>query len=107
MSYLTQRRKTGSWDSSIRKWDVSTNRFIAELLGHHDPVYCLAAVGGVLLSGSRDCCVRAWRTDTCECIRTYEGHTAVVSSVLAGTLSLSLTHTHTRIHTHAHMDTCG
>ena len=74
---------SGSWDSSIRKWDISTNRFIAELLGHHDPLYCLCAVGGVLLSGSRDCTVRAWRTDTCECIRVYEGHTAVVSSLIA------------------------
>ena len=73
----------GAWDSSIRKWDISTNRFIAELLGHQDPIYCLAAVGEVLLSGSRDCCVRAWHTDTCECLRVYEGHTAVVSSIVA------------------------
>ena len=73
---------SGAWDSSIRKWDISTNRFIAELLGHHDPLYCLAAVGGVLLSGSRDCSVRAWRTDTCECIRVFEGHAAVVSSLV-------------------------
>jgi WD40 repeat protein len=74
---------SGAWDSSIRKWDISTNRFIAELLGHQDPIYCLAAVGEVLLSGSRDCCVRAWHTDTCECLRVYEGHTAVVSSIVA------------------------
>jgi WD40 repeat protein len=49
---------SGSWDSSIRKWDMSTNRCITELLDHHDTVYTLVQVGGVLLSGSRDCCVK-------------------------------------------------
>lgn len=50
---------SGSWDRSIRKWDISALRFIAEISGHTDPVYCLTSFGGVLFSGSRDCSVSA------------------------------------------------
>ncbi len=58
-----------SWDNSIRKWDVSASKCIIEFRGHQDPVCCLAAAGEVLLSGSRDCSIRAWRVDTAECIK--------------------------------------
>jgi WD40 repeat protein len=73
---------SGSWDRTIRKWDITALRFITEITGHSDPVYCLTSCGGVLFSGSRDCTVRGWSVESNDCVRVYEGHKAAVSAVV-------------------------
>jgi WD40 repeat protein len=51
-----------SLDHSICIWDVATQQFVTELLGHDGPVTCLAysADGRLLASGSDDHTLRLW-----------------------------------------------
>ncbi len=50
------------------------NKLIGTLSGHRSTVYCLHFAGGCLYSGSSDCSVREWNTETLECSRELHVH---------------------------------
>ena len=54
----------GSYDSTIRIWNIETHEEIATLEGHTDFVLCLAFHKNKLFSGSFDETIRIWNTDT-------------------------------------------
>ncbi|XP_033468096.2 F-box and WD repeat domain containing protein 10B [Epinephelus lanceolatus] len=55
---------TASCDSSIRCWDVKTERCVMVLYGHSGTVNCLDDHGDRLVSGARDCSVKVWSLHT-------------------------------------------
>ena len=56
---------SGSWDHSVRLWDVDAGTCTAVLRGHTDVLRCLTNLGGGwLLSGSEDNSIRVWNTAT-------------------------------------------
>jgi Tol biopolymer transport system component len=67
---------SGSWDKTIRLWDISTGKEIRSLQGHHDRVNALAfsPEGKVLASASFDETVRLWDSATGKQVRTLQGH---------------------------------
>lgn len=55
---------TGSYDHTIRVWDMTNHTEIACLLGHTNWVFCLSVTGNTLYSGGADKTIRVWNLDT-------------------------------------------
>jgi WD40 repeat protein/tRNA A-37 threonylcarbamoyl transferase component Bud32 len=74
---------SGSWDNTIKLWDVNTGREIRTLTGHTNWVnsVALSPDGKFLASGSADCTIKLWQVHTGIEIQTLTGHSDPVSSV--------------------------
>lgn len=77
---------SGSYDNTVRVWDIETGRMLHLMEGHTQKVYSVVidAERNRCMSGSMDSSVRIWDLGTGECIKKLEGHT-----VLVGLLGLS------------------
>lgn len=77
---------SGSYDCSVRIWQISSGRCLHRLNGHSQKVYSvvLDMKQNRCISGSMDCKVKIWDITTGSCTYTLEGHTSLV-----GLLSLS------------------
>ncbi len=77
---------SGSFDETLRLWEVSSARCIRTFEGHMDYVLSVSFSpdGQFALSGSR-CndtkALRLWEVASGKCLRTFEGHTGAVKSV--------------------------
>jgi F-box and WD-40 domain protein MET30 len=67
---------TGSYDSTIRIWDLENMTTIKVLTGHTRGVTALQFDSGKIISASLDCTLRIWnyRLDTPECVSILRGH---------------------------------
>ena len=74
---------SGSWDNTLKLWEVATGTEIRTFRGHSDYVYSVAfsADGRYALSGSRDNTLKLWEVATGTEIRTLRGHSSIVYSV--------------------------
>jgi len=69
---------TGSWDHSIKLWDIEKNDCIRTFLGHSDLVFDVKKVGDKLLaSASKDQYVKVFHTETGDCLHDYFHPTSV------------------------------
>lgn len=66
---------TGSYDSTIKIWDIGTGEEIRTLHGHTSGIRALQFDHMKLISGSLDRTLKVWNWRTGECISTYQGHT--------------------------------
>jgi len=75
---------SGSWDNTIKLWDVNTGKEIRTLIGHANWVNSVAFSpdGKFLASGSADCTIKLWQVHTGIEIQTIRGHSDSVSSVV-------------------------
>ncbi len=76
-------RHSGSWDKTIRVWDMSTLQCVHTLEGHTEAVLALAVGSGQLVSGSYDTSVRFWDLNTFRCVRKCDGHEDAVRVLAA------------------------
>ncbi|WP_392530274.1 protein kinase [Nostoc sp. C117] len=74
---------SGSWDNTIKLWDINTGKEIRTLIGHTNWVNSVAFSpdGKLLASGSADCTIKLWQVNTGIEIQTFTGHSDSVSSV--------------------------
>lgn len=74
---------SGSYDKTIKLWNVGTGREIYTFQGHSDSVYSVAFSpdGKILASGSRDKTIKLWDVTTGREIYTLQGHSDWVRSV--------------------------
>lgn len=72
---------TGSFDKTVRVWDLETGKEIRQLLGHSRCVRALQFDDAKLVTGAMDNTLKIWNYHTGQCIRTLEGHTGGVLSL--------------------------
>ncbi|KAL8885291.1 MAG: hypothetical protein Q9215_006840 [Flavoplaca cf. flavocitrina] len=69
---------TGSYDATIKIWDLETCEEIRTLKGHESGIRCLQFDDTKLISGSIDRTIKVWNWHTGDCLSTYTGHTGGV-----------------------------
>lgn len=65
---------TGSYDASIKIWDIETGALITTLTGHTSGVRCLQFDTTTLMSGSLDGTLRVWNWRTGVCSKVLNAH---------------------------------
>ncbi|KAI1436505.1 WD40 repeat-like protein [Xylaria sp. CBS 124048] len=71
---------SGSYDSTVRVWRISTGETVHVLQGHIQKVYSvvLDVERNRCISGSMDSSIKIWDLETGSCLHTLEGHTLLV-----------------------------
>jgi len=72
---------TGSYDATIRIWDIESCQEVRKLVGHTSGIRCLQFDDTKLMSGSLDNTIKVWNWRTGECLRTFAAHTGGVVSL--------------------------
>lgn len=72
---------TGSYDATIKIWNIETGKEVRTLRGHTMGIRCLQFDDTKLISGSLDKTLRIWNWRTGECLSTYNGHADGVISL--------------------------
>ena len=74
---------TGSYDHTLRLWNVADCECMATLEGHEDEITCAAfdSHGRMLCSGSADQSLKLWRVMDGRSMRAYKGLSATATSV--------------------------
>ncbi|KAL8292027.1 hypothetical protein RQP46_001493 [Phenoliferia psychrophenolica] len=65
---------TGSWDRSVRIWNLESGKEVGVLRGHTRGVRALQFDAVKLVTGSMDSTLKIWNWRTGECMRTLRGH---------------------------------
>jgi F-box/WD-40 domain protein MET30 len=69
---------TGSYDSTIKIWNMDSEECIQTLRGHTSGIRAIQFDENKLISGSLDQTLKVWNWRTGECLSTYRGHTGGV-----------------------------
>ncbi|KAL9087553.1 MAG: hypothetical protein Q9159_003569 [Coniocarpon cinnabarinum] len=69
---------TGSYDGTIKVWNIDSGQELHTLRGHTDGIRCLGFQGNKLASGSLDRTIKMWDLETGGELYTLPGHTAGV-----------------------------
>ncbi len=74
---------TGSWDNTMKLWDVKTGKLIRTFIGHQFAVFGVdfSPDGKYLISSSKDNTIKLWNVKTGGLLRTFYGHKSWVYSV--------------------------
>lgn len=66
---------SGSYDATVKVWDIHTGEELRTLKGHTSGIRCLQFdESGKLMTGSLDSTIRLWNWRTGESLRTFEAH---------------------------------
>ncbi|KAF2464254.1 sulfur metabolite repression control protein-like protein SconB [Lindgomyces ingoldianus] len=66
---------TGSYDATVKIWDLETGKEIRTLVGHTQGIRCLHFNEVKLITGSLDNTIKIWNWRTGECVKTLRAHT--------------------------------
>lgn len=73
---------SGSFDNSIKVWDISSGECVKTLLGHSNWIFCIEILTSSLIaSGSSDKNVHIWDIVSGKCVRILQGHLGSVYSI--------------------------
>ncbi|XP_007943775.1 CMT1A duplicated region transcript 1 protein [Orycteropus afer afer] len=80
---------SGSYDLSIRYWDLKTGICIRIFNGHQGTITCMDLHKNRLASGARDCQVKVWDIDTGKCLRTFKHKDPILATRISDTYIVS------------------
>ncbi|MCF2148138.1 WD40 repeat domain-containing protein [Desmonostoc muscorum LEGE 12446] len=74
---------SGSWDQTIKIWQLETGELLHTLKGHRDRVYAIALSPDeqIIASGSADQTIKLWHLQTGELLGTFTGHGNIVTAL--------------------------
>ena len=72
---------SGSRDTTLRVWDLTTGACTNVLMGHQASVRCLEIHGDLVVSGSYDTTAKIWSVSTGQCLRTLSGHFSQIYAI--------------------------
>ena len=74
---------SGSYDNTLRVWDLASGECLHTLEGHKKPVHAVAVSpdGRQVVSGSEDHTLRVWDLASGECLHTLKGHTDSIFAI--------------------------
>ncbi|MGH7495062.1 MAG: WD40 repeat domain-containing protein, partial [bacterium] len=74
---------SGSYDQSVRLWEVKSGKLLRSLKGHQNTVWSVqfSPDGEKLASGSSDNSVRLWEVKSGKCLQVLEGHLGPVYTI--------------------------
>jgi WD40 repeat protein len=90
---------SGSWDKTLRIWDINTGQCLNILTGHTDRVRSVCTLieakgENKMISCGDDKTIRVWDLNTLECLRILTGHTSSVCSsgtrIISGSMDKTL-----------------
>ncbi len=75
---------SGSYDNTVKLWNLKTGKLIKTLEGHKEAVTSVAITpdGQILASGSNDNTVKVWDSKSGELLRTLDTNKAAVTSII-------------------------
>ncbi|XP_016051904.1 PREDICTED: CMT1A duplicated region transcript 1 protein [Miniopterus natalensis] len=80
---------SGSYDLSIRYWDLKSGTCIRIFNGHQGTVTCMDLCKNRLVSGARDCQVKEWDVETGKCVRTFKHKDPILATRVNDTYIVS------------------
>ncbi|KAL1779224.1 CMT1A duplicated region transcript 1 protein isoform X1 [Sigmodon hispidus] len=80
---------SGSYDLSIRYWDVKTGACIRIFYGHQGTITCLDLYKNRLVSGAKDGQVKEWDIDTGKCLKTFKHKDPILAAKISETYIVS------------------
>ena len=72
---------TGSYDATVKIWDIESGKEVRTLTGHTQGIRCLHFDDSRLITGSLDNTIKVWNWRTGECIRTIRSHSKGVIGI--------------------------
>ncbi|USP77701.1 uncharacterized protein yc1106_04975 [Curvularia clavata] len=66
---------TGSYDATVKVWDIKTGQVLRTLTGHSQGIRCLQFEDSKLITGSLDNTIKIWNWRTGALIKTLNAHT--------------------------------
>ncbi|XP_064439161.1 F-box and WD repeat domain containing protein 10B isoform X5 [Mirounga angustirostris] len=80
---------SGSYDLSIRSWDLKSGACIRIFNGHQGTVTCMDLYKNRLVSGARDCQVKEWDIETGKCLKTFKHKDPILATRINDTYIVS------------------
>ncbi|XP_019062260.1 CMT1A duplicated region transcript 1 protein isoform X2 [Fukomys damarensis] len=80
---------SGSYDPSIRYWDLKSGACIRIFYGHQGTVTCMDLYKKMLVSGGRDAQVKEWDVETGKCLKTFKHKDPILATRISDTYIVS------------------
>ncbi|PNI11454.1 LOW QUALITY PROTEIN: T0195358 isoform 1 [Pan troglodytes] len=80
---------SGSYDLSIRYWDLKSGVCARIFGGHQGTITCMDLCKNRLVSGGRDCQVKVWDVDTGKCLKTFRHKDPILATRINDTYIVS------------------
>ncbi|XP_031207717.1 CMT1A duplicated region transcript 1 protein isoform X3 [Mastomys coucha] len=80
---------SGSYDLSIRSWDIQTGACIRIFYGHQGTITCLDVYKNRLVSGAKDGQVKEWDIETGKCLKTFKHKDPILAAKISETYIVS------------------